>query len=346
MATPKASGPTPIETDGGTSHLRPIPMELLPLLWPQVPDEQSLREWEGPSSTDAVVQDYPATPRDPEAIRLAVEVAHDAKNLLAVASGNLEMMCERRRSPKERRALINEVRQAVDLLTEMMQDLLAGVRPARRGGAPLDIGIVVSSARHLIDRICGASVAVDVEARPGLMVRADPVRLQSALLNIARNAREAMPNGGSLKIAVHEIYIGRGKQPQARRLPAGRYAMVCIADTGVGMPEACIERVFEPFVTAKDSGFGIGLASARAFVEETGGGAWLRSAPGAGTTVELYLPLIDQRCQPAVADDRNSTGAAARTIFSKTQGELGPAVAESPVLHTHSSVACLSDAKR
>ena len=118
--------------------------------------------------------------------------------------------------------------------------------------------------------------------------------------------------------------------------------MVCIADTGIGMSEACVGRVFDPFFTTKNSGLGIGLASARAFAEETGGGAWLRSAPGAGTTVELYLPLVEQQCQLAVAEDRNSTRSAVRTMLSKTQGELERAIAESHV-HTHSFVACQSD---
>jgi signal transduction histidine kinase len=238
---------------------------------------------------------------------LAAEVAHDAKNLLAVVSGNLEMLRDEWRPAGQRRALTGEIGAAIDLLTAMMNDLLAGGRRHSEECPYLDVGEVVASAGPLLERICGDEVRLHLDTRRGLLARADGVRLQTALLNLARNARDAMPEEGTLHVQVLDLHVGP-RDFSTLRLLAGRYAVVSVTDTGEGMPRVCAERAFQPFFTTKRDGTGLGLASVREFVEGLGGRARLRTEAGSGTTIEMFIPVQGDGWASATAADAMAAG--------------------------------------
>ena len=233
--------------------------------------------------------------------RLTGGIAHDFNNLLMVASSGVELL-ERTEDPKRRLKLSEGVRQAVDRGAALTRQLLAFSRQSPVRAEVLDLAVQVDGLRFLLERSLRADIEVVIDMPVGLWrVEADPAELELALLNLAVNARDAMPDGGRLTVA-------------ARNSPShnGGPDIVCltVADTGVGIPEAVAARVFEPFFTTKEvgRGTGLGLSQVYGFTRSSGGDVSVESREGEGTTFLLCLPRTDkplspQRAAAAAASD-------------------------------------------
>jgi signal transduction histidine kinase/CheY-like chemotaxis protein len=223
-------------------------------------------------------------------------VAHDFNNLLMVASSGLELL-DRTQDPQRRDALKQAIRQSLDRGAGLTRQLLAFSRRSPLKSEVVDLGRQVESMRVLLDRSLREDITVKLDIEPGLWpVEVDASQLEVAVLNIAVNARDAMPAGGTITLAVRnrpEIIID-GLH--------GDFVELSIADTGGGMSAETQRRVFEPFFTTKDvgKGTGLGLSQVYGFSRASGGAARIVSHEGQGTTVSLYFPYSSKPLsQPA-----------------------------------------------
>ena len=227
-------------------------------------------------------------------------VAHDFNNLLQAIGINLHVIDSRsddeRISGPARLAL-----QAVERGATLTQHLLAFSRRQQLRPIPVDVAGLVERVSRLLGRTLGQSVRIEVEVAPGLWpAMIDPTQLEMALLNLALNARDAMPGGGLLWITATNRTVAADAMPN---LSAGDYVMLRVCDTGTGMPAEVAARAFEPFFTTKEvgRGTGLGLSMVHGLATQSGGGVELDSRPGRGTTVTLYLPraLTEPAAAPA-----------------------------------------------
>jgi PAS domain S-box-containing protein len=233
-------------------------------------------------------------------------VAHDFNNLLTVIVGNLETIW--RHAPtddgKLRRALDQVTRGAQRAVT-LTQQLLAFSRRQPLNPKPTDINRLVAGMSDLVRRTIGENIAVETVLAGGLWrVAIDAHQLESALLNLAVNARDAMPEGGKLTIETANAHLDDGYADKYPELTPGQYVVLCVTDTGTGMTADVIARAFEPFYTTKPigQGTGLGLSQVYGFVKQSGGHVKLYSEAGEGTTVKIYLPRMS-----AQADEEHQT---------------------------------------
>jgi PAS domain S-box-containing protein len=223
-------------------------------------------------------------------------VAHDFNNLLTVIVGNLETIW--RHAPvddgKLRRA-IDQVTRGAQRAVTLTQQLLAFSRRQPLNPKPTDINRLVAGLSDLIRRTIGENIAVETVLAGGLWrVEIDAHQLESALLNLAVNARDAMPTGGKLTIETANAHLDDGYAGRYPELQAGQYVVLCVTDTGTGMSADVIARAFEPFYTTKPigQGTGLGLSQVYGFVKQSGGHVKLYSEVEQGTTVKIYLPRM------------------------------------------------------
>ena len=218
-------------------------------------------------------------------------VAHDFNNLLTVISGNLEML-KRRLKGAEDHELLREAQEASQLGAGLSKRLLAFGRRQSLNPKPIDLKALVGGMVDLLRRSLGATVEIDTRLAGGLpMIMVDPGQVENALLNLAVNARDAMPNGGRLIIETARAEIDEHFAASAEVAP-GTYVTLVVTDTGTGMAPEVRQRAFEPFYTTKGPGVGsgLGLSMVYGFAKQSGGHAQLFSELGRGTTVRLYLP--------------------------------------------------------
>ncbi|WP_146216963.1 hybrid sensor histidine kinase/response regulator [Falsiroseomonas bella] len=238
--------------------------------------------------------------------QLAGGVAHDVNNVLqAVASGARMMLRKPEDAPQVRR-LAGMVLEATERGAAVARRLLAFARQGELRAADVAAGPLLEDLREVLTHTLGAGVTVHIQVAPGLpTLRADKGQLETVLVNLATNARDAMAGtgGGVLTLAAVPEEVAEGVRHPAGLLP-GHYVRLGVADTGSGMDAATLARAAEPFFTTKPagSGTGLGLAMAKGFAEQSGGGFAIRSAPGAGTTVTLWLPRSVAAADAVLAD--------------------------------------------
>jgi signal transduction histidine kinase len=221
-------------------------------------------------------------------------VAHDFNNLLTVVSGNLELL-EAARDVSMVRQFAAAARRAVDRGTKLTAQLLAFSRRQTLNPKLVNANQLISEFQGLIRQAVGGGCKVELQTDERLwLCHVDPSLLETALLNLALNARDAMPDGGVLEIETRNIVVKEGAV--AGCLP-GPYVRLSVADNGCGMPAEVRDRVFEPFFTTKEvgKGTGLGLSMVYGFVRQSGGHIAVESAPGVGTTIALYLPKATQK---------------------------------------------------
>jgi two-component system, cell cycle sensor histidine kinase and response regulator CckA len=222
--------------------------------------------------------------------KLTGGVAHDFNNLLMVAHGNLELLGEALAAGETGVEFLDQAQKAVLRGTELTQRLLAFARLQPLRAVAVDLNKLVTDLVPLLRRILGEDVAIDTALAEGrLTAMVDSGQLENALLNLAVNARDAMPQGGSMTIATEKLAVEKDGLPG---LPAGEYLRINVSDTGEGMAHDVADRAFEPFFTTKEmgKGSGLGLSMVAGFARQCGGHAALESEIGRGTTVSLYLP--------------------------------------------------------
>ncbi|MGZ8717291.1 MAG: PAS domain S-box protein [Gaiellaceae bacterium] len=230
--------------------------------------------------------------------RLAGGIAHDFNNLLTAITGYGHFALERCNGgdPRLRRD-IEQIISSADRAALLTQQLLAFSRRQILQPRTLDLNEVVTDVQSLLGQLLGEHVELVTRCSDGpLLVHADPGRLEQVLVNLAVNARDAMPNGGTLAIEVTESDVEDGNAIVGWAAEPGRYPTLVIRDSGCGMGEETLAQVFEPFFTTKDvgDGTGLGLSTVYGIVKQSGGWIQLESAEGVGTTATIYLPQADE----------------------------------------------------
>jgi two-component system cell cycle sensor histidine kinase/response regulator CckA len=228
--------------------------------------------------------------------RLAGGVAHDFNNLLTVIRGFAELHLAEHSSDDPGRADVLEIERAADRATQLTKGLLAFSRRADVHPAPLNLALLVRDAMALLRRLVGEDIAVDLHAGPNVpLVFADPVQVEQVLLNLAANARDAMPTGGSLGIEVKGVRLDSRFVAAHQGARKGQHVLLAVSDTGVGMDEATQVHIFEPFFTTKPTGegTGLGLSSVYGIVKQAGGYIEVHSRLGGGSVFRAYFPAVE-----------------------------------------------------
>ncbi|MCO5107211.1 MAG: PAS domain S-box protein [Burkholderiaceae bacterium] len=229
-------------------------------------------------------------------------VAHDFNNLLTVVSGNLQMLEERVASDALSANLVKAALRATGRGADLTRKLLAFARRQTLQPRSIDMRQMLTSLADILKRTLGPNIDVRALVDDGLPpAKADPGMLDTALLNLAVNARDAMPQGGTLTLAATLASVEAGTGARADGLAPGRYLLLSVGDTGTGMTPAVLARAFEPFFTTKDSGkgSGLGLSLVYGFAKQSGGHVQATSTPGLGTTISLHLPVDESEALPA-----------------------------------------------
>ncbi|MFZ2266084.1 MAG: PAS-domain containing protein [Azonexus sp.] len=218
-------------------------------------------------------------------------LAHDFNNLLTVVIGNLAALQDHHPGNTEINEFVEPALQSARRGVQLIKRLLTFSRQQPLEPQAVDIGRLIASLSKLVRRSLPESIAVSTDLPSALFALVDPGQLESALLNFALNARDAMPDGGRLHIAARPVELS--SNAAAFDVAPGSYAMIEIVDNGSGMDSATLARIFEPFFTTKRFGLGsgLGLSMAYGFAKQSGGGVVIQSQPGQGTTVLMALPL-------------------------------------------------------
>jgi len=240
--------------------------------------------------------------------KLAGGIAHDFNNLLTVIVGYCEILELGAEAPESVHSTAAEIRRAGERAAALTRQLLAFSRKQRMELVPLDLNHVVAETAALLRRVIGETIDLRHELDPELCaVKADAIQIEQVLINLAVNAKDAMPRGGRITVRTRTARLGRERPGVAADLPEGRCAVLEVSDTGIGMDAQVRAHLFEPFFTTKNvgEGTGLGLATVYGIVRQSGGAIEVDSEPGLGATFRIYLPETQEpiatRAKRAVA---------------------------------------------
>ena len=225
--------------------------------------------------------------------RLAGGVAHDFNNLLTIIRGNTDLLKDREGSDAFHQKCLDQIQKAAGRAVSMTRQLLAFSRMQVLQPRVLDLNNTVAEMGKMLPRLIGEHIEYSFTPEANLFaVKADPGQIEQVILNLAANARDAMPRGGTLTVRTANASLNEVDAARRPPIVPGRYALLSVSDTGHGMDEATKSHIFEPFFTTKElgKGTGLGLATVYGVVKQSGGYIWVDSTPGAGTTFEIYLP--------------------------------------------------------
>jgi PAS domain S-box-containing protein len=237
-------------------------------------------------------------------------IAHDFNNLLLVITGNLELL-EAQLDRDDLKTFVKEAQDAAMLGARLTDQLLTFARRRHLEAHNIRLNDLVVGISEMLRRTLGEHVSLSTSLTRNLWeTRADAAQVQSALVNLAVNARDAMPKGGRLIVETRNVELERQEGGADAEVKAGEYVLLSLSDTGTGMPREVRDRAFEPFFTTKEPGrgTGLGLAMVYGFVKQTGGHVTIYSEVGHGTTVNLYLPRAAS-CASEQQADRPKSGA-------------------------------------
>ena len=276
--------------------------------------------------------------------RLSGGVAHDFNNLLGVIIGYSEVM-QKRMAPNDRfREAADEILKAAHRAAALTKQLLAFSRKQVLEPKVLDLNTVVADVEKMLKRLIGEDILLEILVSPDLhAVKADPGQIGQVIMNLAVNARDAMPNGGKLTIETANTTLDEKDAGRYRYVVPGQYVKLRVSDTGCGMDAETQSHMFEPFFTTKEKGkgTGLGLATVYGVVKQSGGYIWVESEVGKGTQFEIFLPRVEgeiEKPQKASAPVKESRGGqtilvvedeqALRKLTSSVLQDLGYTVLE------------------
>jgi two-component system, cell cycle sensor histidine kinase and response regulator CckA len=228
--------------------------------------------------------------------RLAGGIAHDFSNMLSVILGYSELLQEREQ-PDLAGKYIGEIRTAAERAASLTRQLLAFSRQQALQPRLIDLNDVVDRVSQMLQPVMGDDIELVVTSAPSLgAVKADSLQIEQAVMNLAVNARDAMPAGGKLIIETRAVDLDESFASSSASFRPGPYVMLSVSDTGCGMDEQIMAHIFEPFFTTKPpgEGTGLGLSMVHGCVSQSGGHIWINSEPGGGTTFKIFLPRVDE----------------------------------------------------
>jgi two-component system cell cycle sensor histidine kinase/response regulator CckA len=233
--------------------------------------------------------------------QLAGGIAHDFNNLLTAISGHCDLLLLRHGREDSDFADLEQIRQNANRAASLVGQLLAFSRKQTLNPEVLDLEDVLADLTHLLNRLMVDKVELSLGhlgpslGKPLGKIRADKRQVEQVLINLVVNARDAMPNGGSIRIETEPVTLAEDLQRDRATVPAGDYTVIRVVDHGIGIPEHQLRQIFEPFFTTKriGEGTGLGLSMAYGIVKQSGGFIFVDSAVGEGTTFSLYFPVFE-----------------------------------------------------
>jgi two-component system cell cycle sensor histidine kinase/response regulator CckA len=250
--------------------------------------------------------------------RLAGGVAHDFNNLLTVIASCSELLLQDLEASDPHRQDLEEIRKAAMTAATLTHQLLAFSRQQVLESKVLNLNEIVTGAEKMLRRVIGEDVElVTTLALDAGRVRADAGQIEQVIMNLAVNARDAMPDGGSLIIETMNVELSDEYVREHFPVTPGRYVMLAFSDSGLGMDEPTKARIFEPFFTTKEAGkgTGLGLATVYGIVKQSGGFTWVYSEPGRGTTFKIYLPRVEEVAESVETGPRPEPGRGVETVL-------------------------------
>jgi PAS domain S-box-containing protein len=278
--------------------------------------------------------------------RLTGGVAHDFNNLLTVVVGALDMILKHPDDSAKRSRMAEAAMAAARRGEQLTHQLLAFSRRQALRPALSDINALIRESEPLIRRTAGDGIQFACKlARGQAVVRVDAAQFEAAVFNLVVNARDATPDGGRISVETERRDVKAGEIPD---VPAGRHIVVRVSDTGAGMPEAVIRRVFEPFYTTKPQGkgTGLGLSQVYGFAQQSGGGVIIESAEGKGTAVSLFLPASAEAVSEPTRGDKPAVAIGQMKVLLVEDDVEVAAVAEAMLRHLGHEVTRVGSAAR
>ncbi|GMV82441.1 MAG: hypothetical protein AMXMBFR7_36250 [Planctomycetota bacterium] len=273
--------------------------------------------YQGRAAVLAIHRDVTERKRAEESLRLSQKmeaigqlaggVAHDFNNLLLTISGNAELLMRITPAEGAAREHLDEILLATHRATDLTRQLLAFGRRQVLSARVLDLNALIGELLKMLRRLIPESILIEFKAHPELgFIKADPAQIQQVVMNLAVNARDAMPQGGRIILRTRNADLHDGLTRREVQVKPGRYAVLEMEDSGVGMDPAVLNRIFEPFFTTKSvgQGTGLGLSTAYGIVKQSGGYIFADSEPGKGARFEIYLPRVEGQ---AMRDGRRTT---------------------------------------
>ncbi|HTP67543.1 MAG TPA: PAS domain S-box protein [Dongiaceae bacterium] len=236
--------------------------------------------------------------------RLAGGIAHDFNNLLTIITGYTDLALSRPAVPLDLRADIERIESAAGRAAALVRQLLAFSRKQVLQPKIFDLNVIVVNMEKLLRRLVDDNIEMSTSVRDDLgKVKADPAQIEQVIMNLVVNARDAMPNGGRLLLETCNVDLDSVYASEHASVKPGRYVMLAVSDTGVGMDSETVAHIFEPFYTTKESGrgTGLGLSTVYGIVKQSGGYIWVYSEPGKGSTFKVYLPRVEQTADQETA---------------------------------------------
>ena len=257
--------------------------------------------------------------------RLAGGVAHDFNNLLTIIQGHGDLLLDRNDVDGPLRHSVDQIHKAAGRAVSMTRQLLAFSRMQVLQPRILDLNAVLTEMGKMLPRLIGEHIEYTFVAGPRVAhVKADPGQIEQVVMNLAVNARDAMPAGGTLTVRTQNVVMSDDDVRERLPMLPGSYVLLTVADSGHGMSKETLTRIFEPFFTTKEigKGTGLGLATVYGVIKQSGGFIWVESVPGCGTTFEIYLPQVGDAVPPE-AEAKQSAGARGSETILVVEDEQG-----------------------